>query len=92
MNTIKVIYYDWEDSNARNLEVLLEKKCASIYKIKSGLYLVYFDGTCKDLYNAIVDTSDSTHVLILDIDNSKESYWGYMETSVWEWLKEHLKQ
>lgn len=87
MKRIKLIYCDVDNINLLLLHQKLERLCSSIYQIQKELILVTYNGTSKDLYDKLEEILKTKQTLILDIDASDGSYWGYMKKDLWQWFE-----
>lgn len=87
MNIIKILYFDSIGIDAQSFETRLKNECKSIYVVKDGLVLLNYDGTAKELFDSLFSSDNRYNVLIHDLDTSTDSYWGYMNIELWEWLK-----
>lgn len=90
MKKIKVIYCDVDDTNNLLLHQKLALLCPSIYQIQKGLMLVTYNGTAKELYDELADILKTKRTLILDVDASNSSYWGYMKKDLWKWFESNM--
>lgn len=91
MNNLKLLYYDSNAINVISFENLISEQSISIYSIKPGLLLVNYNGTSKQLFDAIGPYTDNKNVMILDLDPGDNSYWGYMSKDLWSWILENRK-
>ena len=89
MNNIKIVYFNTETINKVSLESLLFSNANSIshYEIKSGLFLINFKGTARELYALVENVVNENSILIHDLDADENAYWGFMNKDIWEWLK-----
>ena len=89
MNNVKIIYYNIETINSDAIEnmVATNQKTISHYIIKPGLILVNFRGSAQNLYNDLIDYVREQSVFIHDLDSVTDSYYGFMNKSIWEWLR-----
>lgn len=89
MNNVKIIYYNIETINSDAIEnmVATNQKTISHYIIKPGLILVNFRGSAQNLYNDLIDYVRERSVFIHDLDSGTDSYYGFMNKSIWEWLR-----
>ena len=91
MSNLKIVYFNTETINKTNLETSI---CSNInyvshFEIKPGLFLVYFKGTAKELYDSVSAIVNENSIFIHDLDCSDGGYWGFMSKNLWEWLKEN---
>lgn len=92
MNNLKILYYDSNAINVNTFENLISEQSISIYKIKPGLLLVNYNGSSKQLFDAISTCSDNKNVMIIDLDPGDNTYWGYMSKDLWTWLADNKQQ
>lgn len=91
MNNVKVIYYNAEtiDRVALESSIMSNSHCVSHLVIKTGLMLVNYRGSARDLFNAIELITGTNSILIHDLDPDGASYWGIMNKNVWDWLRDN---
>ena len=91
MNNIKILYYNIETIDGSTLEMSIRNSAeyVSHIEIKQGLLLVNFRGSARELYNSLSDEIKENSILIYDLDSEKDSYWGYMNKNVWDWIKQN---
>jgi len=89
MNNIKIVYYNVETINKGVFDNVLFKSplCTSFFEIKTGLFLINYRGTAREMYNVIVEYIGDNSILIHDLESSTDAFWGFMNKDVWEWLK-----
>ncbi len=89
MKNLKFIYFNTETINSDALESSLKKQVnyKSHIEIKPGFLLVNFDSTSHELYNTLSNIVDDNSILIYDLDDADDAYWGYMNKSIWDWIK-----
>lgn len=90
MTKIKIVYFDSVATDSVTFENRLRSVCSSIFMIKDGLVLVKFDGGAQDLFEKIMSNDDRYNILVVDLDTSPNSYWGYMSRDLWAWLSENM--
>lgn len=86
MTNIKMIYFDSVAIDSVTFESRLSKLCISLYVIKEGIVIVNYNGSSKDLFDQLFPDSATNNVLIVDLDGSSGSYWGFMNKELWTWL------
>lgn len=91
MNNVKIVYYNATTIDPRSIEtsIISNANCISHYIIKPGLLLVNFDGTARDLYNAVEPVTSNNSIFIHDLDDDTRAYWGIMNKNIWEWLQQN---
>lgn len=89
MKKIKIIYFDSVGIDSITFEGRLRSLCLSIYIIKDGLILASYNGSSKDLFDQLFPSESLGNVLIIDLDVSSNSYWGFMSKDLWTWLNEN---
>ena len=89
MNNIKFVYFNIETINSRLLEneLVHSSQYKSHVEIKPGFFLVNFHGSAHDLYDIVSTITSDNSILIYDLDRNENAYWGYMNKSIWEWIK-----
>lgn len=89
MNNLKFIYYNIDTIDKVLFETTLFNlpNCESHIEIKSGILLVNYNGTAKELYEATECVVHEKNILIYDLDDSRDAYWGFMNNKVWEWIR-----
>ena len=82
MNNVKIIYYNIDTINTKDLEQALksDERYKSHTVIKPGLLLVNFSGTAHDLIQ-------DQNIFIHDLDSGTDAFWGYMNKQIWDWVK-----
>lgn len=83
MNQVKIVYYDINQVSKNEIEAKLAT-LGDIYVINSGMSFIRYNGTAQELYDAI--SIEQKRIMILDLDDDLHPYWGYMPSSVWDWL------
>lgn len=89
MSTLKIIYFDSIGIEPLSFENKLRNLCSSIYTIKEGLIIVNYKDTAHNLFNQIVASDNRYNILIVDLDTSSDSYWGFMSKDLWKWFQEN---
>lgn len=91
MNNLKFLYFNIETINGDVLEKCLKSSASyrSHIEIKPGFILVNFCGSARELYNSMSDEIKENSILIFDLDNEKDSYWGYMNKNIWDWIDQN---
>ncbi len=91
MNNIKFVYYNFNTTNWGTLINTLKNSSSysSHIDIQPGLCLINFHGSARDLFEVIENLVIGDSILIYDLDNSKDAFWGLMHKSVWEWIKQN---
>ena len=89
MKKNKILYFNTETINSDALESSLKKDVnyLSHIEIKPGLLLVSFQGSAKNMYDILSNVINENSILIYDLDNSEDAYWGYMNKNIWDWIK-----
>ena len=89
MNNVKIIYYNIDTINTKDLEQALtsDKRYNSHTVIKPGLLLVNFSGTAQDLFSVFGDNIQDQNIFIHDLDSGNNAFWGYMNKQIWDWVK-----
>lgn len=90
MTNIKMIYFDSVALDAVTFENRLRNVCQSMYVIKDGLVFAHFNGSARDLFNQLVPNDNRYNILITDIDTSQDSYWGFMNKDLWNWMRNNI--
>lgn len=95
MSNIKIIYYDPENLSQIWFENNFKNSRTPYTIIGEGVFLVYYKGSSKQLYEFLLQDSllkeNSTYdIFIAEIVDCKESYWGFMNKSVWDWLGDNI--
>lgn len=88
MKTILINVY----ANSINTSILrqrLEQLSASCYVISSTSFLIRYMGSTKDIYDSIYDIINDTNVFVCEINTLPGEYWGYMDKSLWDWMKDN---
>ncbi len=83
-----IIYKPENDSDILKDRI---KGLGSHYKVfDSHWFVKSVLDTAKEVYDAIVkDDLTTINLLVLNIiPTVQDSYWGYMNASLWDWLKE----
>lgn len=88
MNNIKLIFVENTD-NSTEIRNKLQSLSNSVYTITSELYMIEYLGTPKELYDRLSETISGKNVFIQDVDTKGETYWGYMNKELWEWIHNH---
>lgn len=88
MNNIKLIFVENTD-NSTEIRNKLQSLSNSVYTITSELYMIEYLGTPKELYDRLSETISGKNVFIQDVDTNGETYWGYMNKELWEWIHTH---
>ena len=52
-------------------------------RLPKGEWLVYFDGTSQQLWEAIAPKANGSSAIVIKID----SYWGFASKNIWEWIE-----
>lgn len=93
MNNVKILYYNCETVDTACIEQALttNNRYRSHVLIKNGLMLVNFQGSARDLYQALGDHIQDKSVFIHDLDSDDNAYWGFLNRNIWEWLSENRK-
>lgn len=86
MTNIKIVYFDSVSLDAVTFEGRLRSLCNSIYVIKEGLIVVNYNGSSKSLFDSLFPDSPLGNVLVIDLDTTAGSYWGFMNKDFWTWL------
>ena len=92
MSNIKIVYFDSESTDSSSLIQRLTQLCADTYRVGQGVVLVKFNDTPQSLYSDLGVLTQSKNILIMEVDPSAGSYWGYMDKSLWDWLKSNRDQ
>lgn len=89
MNNIKIVFFNIETINEEALKskLTLNPSYKSYISIKPGLFLVNYLGSAQELYNAISSITLENNILIYDLSDSPNAYWGYMNKAIWDWIK-----
>lgn len=89
MNNIKVIFYNVEtvDSNAFESALISNNNYISHIVLKPGFYFVNFQGSAKDLFDALGVVIQEKSIIIHDLDSDNNAFWGYWNRNVWDWLR-----
>lgn len=89
MNNVKIVYFNVDTIDKVLFETTLynNPNCRSHIEIKSGLILVNYVGSAKDLYDYIEGIALEKSVLVHDLDSADNAYWGFQNKVIWEWLK-----
>lgn len=90
MTSIKMIYFDSIALDSVTFENRLRNVCQSIYIIKEGLVFVNYNGSAHDLFNQLVPDGNRCNVLVVDVDTTSNSYWGFMNRDLWDWLRDNF--
>lgn len=89
MSNIKMVYLGVDSSKLPLLEDELIKNVRSSYKVGNGTFLVHYSGTAKELSNFLRSLIGNETFLVLDINTTNESYWGYMNKELWKWIEQN---
>ena len=90
MTDIKIIYFDSVSFDTVTFENRLRSICQSIYIIKNGLVVAHYHGSAHDLFNQLVPNDNRYNVLVADLDTTANSYWGFMNKDLWDWMKGNI--
>lgn len=90
MTNIKMIYFDSVGLDIVTFENRIRNVCHSIYVIKDGLVLVNYNGSAHELFNQLVPDDNRYNVLVVDLDTTPNTYWGFMNKDLWEWMRENF--
>ena len=85
-----MIYFDSVALDTVTFENRLRNVCQSIYIIRDGLILVNYNGSAHDLFNQLVPDDNQYNIFVADIDTSHNSYWGFMNRDLWDWMKNNF--
>ena len=91
MTHIKIVYYDSVALDAVTFESRLRYVCQSSYIIRDGRILANYVGTAHDLFNQLVPDDNRYNILVADIDTTPNSYWGFMNRDLWDWMKDNFQ-
>ena len=93
MNNVKIIYYNIDTINTKDLEQALksDERYKSHAVIKPGLLLVNFSETAHDLFSVFGDNIQDQNIFIHDLDSGTDAFWGYMNKQIWDWVKVNRK-
>lgn len=91
MNNVKIIYFNTDTINNKDLEDVLvnDEHHRSHIQIKPGLLLVNYQGTAKDLFDAFGPIIQDQNIFIHDLNDGNDAFWGYMNKNIWDWVKEN---
>ena len=89
MTNIKMIFFDSLAIDSDLFESRLRKVSISLYVIKDGLLLVNFNGDSKTLFNQLFLNQPTNKVFIVDLCTDTDSYWGFMNKDLWQWLNDN---
>lgn len=94
MNNIKILYFNIETIDGSTLEMSLRNSAEYVghIEIKPGLLLINFRGSARELYNSLSDEIKENSILIYDLDKEKDSYWGYMNKNIWDWIDQNSSE
>lgn len=89
MNNVKILYFNSETIQSDDVTKVLSvsQNYKSHYVIKPGLLLVNYNGTAEEVFRTLGNLVMDKSVLIHDLDSDSNSFWGYMNRNVWEWLR-----
>ena len=88
MSNIKLFFVENTD-NSTEIRNKLQLLSNSVYTITSELYMVEYEGTPKELYDSLSDTISGKNIFIQDVNTTGDTYWGYMNKELWEWINNH---
>mgnify|MGYP003469337656 CR=1 FL=1 len=88
MNNIKILYFDSISIDPQPLQTRLKNVCKSIYVVKDGLVIVNYEGTAQQLFDTLFSSDNRHNVFIHDLETSPDSYWGFMNRDLWQWIKQ----
>mgnify|MGYP004454596605 FL=1 len=89
MSDIKIVYFDSIGLNQSLIESKLINLKIKYCVIKEGLLLVRYSDCSKQLFNQLLEADNRHDIFIADLDMSNDSYWGFLNKAVWEWLNEN---
>lgn len=94
MNSVKIMYYSFENTSDSVIKSLLSqnKNCKGFHMMKSGIMLVDFQGSAKELYDVFSQINDKQLMLIYDLDPAEDAFWGFMPITTWDWIKNCRKE
>ena len=91
MKNILLIIYD----PALNREVLRDriKSLGPCYTFWNNHWCVESNLSAKDAYETIITNSgfEFSSMIVLEVPKASFRYYGRMNTTLWEWLKDRLK-
>ena len=91
MKNILLIIYD----PALNSEVLRDriKSLGPCYTFWNNHWFVESNLSAKDAYEKIITNSgfEFSSMIVLEVPKASFRYYGRMNTTLWEWLKDRLK-
>ena len=90
MTNIKIVYFDSIALDTVTLENRLRNVCQSVYIIKDGLVMVHYNGSAHELFNQLIPNDNRYNVLVADLDVSSDSYWGFMNRDLWDWMRDNF--
>lgn len=91
MSNIKIIYYNSGAIDVSHFENKVKSLCKSICNVKSGLLLVNYNGSAKELFDKINIEDNQIEILVVDVESQADPlpYWGYMNRSIWDWFSQN---
>ena len=89
MSDIKILYFDSIGLDQSLIESKLINLKIKYCVIKEGLLLVKYSDCSKQLFNQLLESDNRYDVFIADLDMSNDSYLGFLNKAVWEWLNEN---
>ena len=85
MKNLKIIYYETNQISKGEIENKIQTNGIPLCRIGVGVIIVSYDGTAQGLYDLI--NIPEKRMLVMDIKEGNATYWGYMQSNLWEWLK-----